>query len=68
MTPHLRQIETRTPYIDNIKPSYYYDIRGAYLNIYINKDDINCQNKEEILDSAYRKGKNYFDKVERRGD
>lgn len=65
MSLKLRQIETNTEHIKNLRCSYYHIIGAGNLNVTIYEKDITCSNKDEILDALYRKGKRHFKKVDK---
>lgn len=58
----LRDIDTNTPHIENLKLDYYY-IPGGTMSCILRKDDIKCGNEDEILDAFRRKAKPYFHKI-----
>lgn len=67
MSLKLRDIDTNTQHLENLKLTYNH-IFGGKMTCILSESDIECGNKEEILDAFYRKGKQYFQKINHRGD
>lgn len=63
----LRDIDTNINHIENLDLNYQY-VFGGKMNCVLSETNIKCGNEEEILNAFHRKGKQYFQEINHRGD